>query len=65
MEYSRREAARMSETLSLGSPADESAIDVAVDCTGAEACIAQAIMLLKPAGVHVQVGCGSDNVAVP
>lgn len=41
------------------------AIDIALDATGAAACISTALLLLRPAGTFVQVGMGVPTVPIP
>ncbi|KAH8916953.1 xylitol dehydrogenase [Atractiella rhizophila] len=62
--YSRRVAGIMKEKFKVADRGLEG-IDLAVDCTGAEACIQTALYLVKDGGTYVQVGMGNEFVQVP
>ncbi|AEY95291.1 FABR229Cp [Eremothecium gossypii FDAG1] len=40
-------------------------VDIAFDCSGAEICIAAAVLICRPGGTHVQVGSSRDYVSFP
>lgn len=63
MDYARRQSTEMSEALGLDLEAGENAVDLVVDCTGAEVCIATGIYLAKDGGDYVQVSYGPKTCA--
>ncbi|KAK9895972.1 xylitol dehydrogenase [Cystobasidium minutum MCA 4210] len=65
MDYARRQSVEMSEKLNIDLGQGDEAIDLVVDCTGAEVCIATGMFLAKDGGTYVQVGMGSENVTIP
>ena len=65
MDYARRQAKEMSESLRLDLDDGPEAIDLVVDCTGVEVCIASGLYLARQAGTFVQVGMGSDFITIP
>lgn len=65
MDYARRQSKEMAEKLGLDLEVGQEAIDVVVDCSGAEVCIATGIFLCKDAGTYVQVGMGADFIQFP
>jgi len=65
MAYARRQSREMAESLGLDLDQGTEAIDVVIDCTGAEVCISTGIYLVKDAGTFVQVGMGSEYVPIP
>lgn len=65
MAYAERQVKEMQEKLGIDAEEGENSIDVVIDCTGAEVCIASGIYLVKKAGTCVQVGMGADFVNIP
>lgn len=55
MDYARRQSEEMSKTLGLDLSQGDNAVDLVVDCTGAEVCIATGMYLAKDGGTYVQV----------
>lgn len=65
MAYARRQANEMAEKLGIDIGQGEKAVDVVVDCTGVEVCIASGIYLVRDAGKFVQVGMGAEFIQFP
>lgn len=61
MDYARRQSVEMSEKLNIDLGQGDEAIDLVVDCTGAEVCIATGMFLAKDGGTYVQVS-GQDGI---
>jgi len=65
MAYARRQAEEMAKKLGIDLSQGDKAIDIVVDCTGVEVCIASGIYLARDAGTFVQVGMGAEFVQFP
>jgi D-xylulose reductase len=55
MDYARRQSVEMSKSLNIDLETGDDSIDLVVDCTGAEVCIATGMYLAKDGGTYVQV----------
>lgn len=55
MDYARRQTYEMRDKLNIDLETGEESIDLVVDCTGAEVCIATGMYLAKDGGTYVQV----------
>jgi D-xylulose reductase len=58
--YAARNAQAMKTELGLGD-----GVDLSLDASGAPASIQTGLLLVKPGGVHVQVGMGHPDLAIP
>lgn len=65
MEYSQRQAKDIRDTLDVGFESGPESIDLVVDCTGADPCIATGIFLTADGGTFVQVGIRSVFPQIP
>lgn len=64
LNYSRRNAAAMKETLGI-TDMGPGAIDLVVDASGAEVSIQTGILIAKAGGTYVQVGMGAPEIQIP
>jgi D-xylulose reductase len=55
MDYARRQSEEISKHLNIDLGQGDESIDLVVDCTGAEVCIATGMFLVKDGGTYVQV----------
>lgn len=65
MDYARRQSEEMAKSLGLDLGQGENSIDLVVDCTGAEICIATGMYLAKDGGTYVQVSLKHHSFVVP
>lgn len=63
--YARRQAHEISSKLGVDLGSGPNALDLVVDCTGSEACIATGIHLVSDGGTYVQVGIRAMNASIP
>jgi D-xylulose reductase len=64
MDFSRRTAQEMKETMNLAD-AGLNGVDTIIEATGAEVCIQMGYFLAKAGGTFVQVGMGNAEAQVP
>jgi D-xylulose reductase len=64
IEYSRRIAEAMKKELGIADMGPD-AIDLALDASGAEACVETGLFVLKRGGTFVQVGLGVAEMVLP